>query len=206
MVPPTLWRQVNARLEKGWSSMKNVDSRLLSGCLAGGLLLAVLLVGCRTPAAGTTGSAPSANSSSTAGQPTATSSPSSTPAGSSSSPPQLACVLTSVVQPVDTVRETLHCTVTHVTSSETAFELHYTVVNSVGRTQTIAPCRGALSGGSGSCTATFSLVVPLSLSKGTVSGATEPDQYPLGPVIPKQTRGTSTGSPLSPLFSQSPSR
>src|SRR5690242_16873061 len=107
--------------------MKKVDSRLLPGYLASGLLLAVLLVGCRTPAAGATGAAPAASSSSTAGQPTPTSSPSSTPTGK----PQLACVLESVVQPIDTVRETLHCTVAHVTSSETAFELHYTVVNNV---------------------------------------------------------------------------
>jgi hypothetical protein len=175
--------------------MSTLKSRLLPGCLGSGMLLALLLVGCRVPAAGTTGSASATSSPSASGQPTPTSSPSSTPAAK----PQLACVLETAVQPIDSVKETLHCTVAHVTSSETSFEVHYTVVNNVGRQQTMPPCRGALSGGSGSCTVTFAVMVPLSQSKGTVSGATEPGRYSLGPVIPRQASGTPTGTPVPPF-------
>ena len=169
--------------------MRTLQSRLLPALLSG-LLLAMALAGCGVRSTSTTGSAPSTTAS-------ATSSASSTPTNIPGSTHQLTCVLESAVRPVDTVQETLHCTVTQVASSETTFELHYTGMSKAGQPQTIAPaCQGALSGGSGSCTVTFSMMVQPGSAKGTVVGATAPNHYPLGPVVPTQAQGTPTGSPL----------
>jgi hypothetical protein len=185
--------------------MRILKSHLLPGCLGSGILLALLLAGCGASSTGAAGPAPATTSSPASGQPTPTSSASPTPAGASSGTPQLACVLENVVQPVDTVRETLHCTVARAASSETAFALHYTIANNTGGPEIIAPtCRGALSGGKGSCTVTFSVMVLLAVSRGTVTGATEPDRYPLGPVVPRQESGTPTGLPKPPLLFQAP--
>src|SRR5262249_44068894 len=75
---PALWRQTNAQFYERWCSMRNRKSLLLLGS---GMLLALLLVGCRAPAAGTTGSAPTTGSPPASGQPTPPSPSSSTPAG-----------------------------------------------------------------------------------------------------------------------------
>lgn len=177
-------------------------SRLLPGVVGSALLLAIGLVGCGVTSTGTTSYAPltAASPSATSGEPTATSGVSSTPAGVPSSALQLTCVLQGTVHPIDTVSESLHCTVTHAASSETGFVLHYTVSDNVGP-HTLSPaCQGALSGGSGSCSITYSVVVPFSLAKGTVSGATEPNEYPLGPVVPTQAYGTPTGTPILPYI------
>lgn len=176
--------------------MRKLESRLLPA-LGSILLLAILLVGCRTPSVSTTGSAPPTTSSPASGQPPPTASASATPTNIPGSTHQLTCALETAVRPVDTVTETLHCTVAHVPSSETTFALQYTVMNRIGHPQTIAQnCRGALADGNGSCSVTFSVMAPLGSAKGTVSGATEPNRYPLGPVVPTQAKDTPTGSPL----------
>jgi len=83
-------------------------------------------------------------------------------------------------------------------SSQTTFVLHYTVQNNAGKSTVMAPpCQGALSGGAGSCTAILSSPLPQIVTRGVVSGSTQPNQYPLGPIVPKQVAGsTPIGTPL----------
>jgi hypothetical protein len=189
--------------------MRQPSSHLLFGYLGSGiLLLAVALAGCGVTSTSGTSSAPSTGSPSTAasGQPTSTGgAPSSTPAGSPGSTPQLTCVMVTTVHPIDSLNETLHCTVSHAVSSETAFVLRFTITNNAGPYPYSPLCQGSLSGGSGTCNVTYSAVLPFALDKGTVAGATMPNHYPLGPVVPTQVPGTPTGSPpLVPLITPTP--
>jgi hypothetical protein len=174
--------------------MRKQSGRLLLGFLGSGVLLVIFLAGCGVTSTGVGGSVPETPSSPLASP----SKVSSTPVGIPSSGLQLACVLEGVVHPVDTMSETLHCTVTHAADSETAFVLHFTVTDNVG-SRTLSPaCRGSLSGGSGSCSITYSLIVPLIPGRSTVSGETLPNQYPLGPVVPTEVAGTPSGPPVLP--------
>jgi hypothetical protein len=185
--------------------MRKQASRLLFGYLASSILLLVaILAGCGVTSTSGNGSAPLTGSSATAasGQPTSTGgTPSSTPAGSTGSAPQLTCVLVTTVHPIDSLDETLHCTVAHVPSSETAFVLRFTAPSNAGPYTFSPACQGTLSDGSGACTVSFSGFVPFKIAKGTVAGATMPNHYALGPVVPIQVAGTPTGSPpLVPLI------
>ena len=84
--------------------------------------------------------------------------------------------------------------------------LHYSIQNNAGKSIVLPPvCQGTLSGGAGSCTATFSSPLPQLLTRGVVSGSTEPNQYPLGPISPKQVSGTTpigTPPPFRPRDNQ----
>lgn len=180
--------------------MRKSSSHLICGFLGSGILLLVVAVaGCGvTSYTSGTGSAPLTGSSATAAsrQPTSTAgATSSTPVGIAGSTPQLTCVLMTTVHPIDSVSEALHCTVSHAAGSETAFVLRFTMTNNAGPYTYSPVCKGSLSGGSGTCSVGFSAVAPFSIDKGTVVGATMPNHYPLGPVVPTLVAGTPTGSP-----------
>jgi hypothetical protein len=181
--------------------MRQPSSHLLVGYLGSGILLfAALLAGCAAPSTNSvqlTGSNSAGSSPGAVRTPTSRAGASSTPAGSSSNTPQLSCVLQTTVHPIDTVSETLRCTVAQVASSETAFVLRFTATSNAGP-YTFFPfpeCKGTLSDGSGSCSMSISGTVPFRLARGTVAGATIPHQYRLGPVVPTQVATTPTGSP-----------
>lgn len=151
--------------------------------LAAGILLLslLLLAGCRV----------SADSSGGGGSTSGTS--------GTGTPPTLTCASQTAVHPVDTLRVKLTCAVAHAPSNATSFTVHYTVVDKLGHQRTLgAPCTGRLSGGSGSCTETFSLPIPLDPSKATVSGTLQPGGQPLGPVVPQQ-QPAPAGTPPLPL-------
>ena len=154
--------------------------RLLLTCV-GTALLAAALVGCGAP---------------------------STPSGSPAGVPQLACVLGAAAQPIDTLGLTLSCTVTHAPASETAFTVHDAFVNKAGQSDTLSPaCRGALVDGSGHCTQRYSVSAPFMLATGTVTGSTQPHQYPLGPVgptTPQPSPAQTPALPLAPLATPTP--
>jgi hypothetical protein len=171
--------------------MRNSSLRLLYGYLGSGILLlaVAMLAGCGVTSASGTGLAPATGSSPSAGHP--------------GSPAQLTCVLTTTVHPIDTVSEGLRCTVAHVAGSETAFVLQFTATGNAGPHAFFPACRGTLSDGSGSCSVGFSAVVPFEPDKGTVAGATLPNHYPLGPVVPTQVAGTPS-EPLLPLITPTP--
>jgi hypothetical protein len=179
--------------------MNNLVSRLLPGCLLGSVLLLVLaLSGCGVPSTTVVGSG---SSPSTATSP-ATGTPKSTPTTSAGSLPsstaQLSCELQVTARPIDDVGVTLHCAVSHMPSSQKTFVLHYMVKTNAGTSIVIPPvCQGTLSGGAGSCTAILTSPLPQALTRGVVSGSTQPNQYPLGPIAPKQISGaTPIGTPL----------
>lgn len=145
---------------------------------AGILVLALLLAGCG--AAGATGSSGSAGS-----------------GGSGAT--ALACTMDSEAHPIDTITVVLNCVVTRAPADATSFTLHYTVQDSLGNPRTMgAPCEGSLTNGTGACTQTFSLPVPLDPAKGTVSGTLQPGGQKLGPVVPKQLPRIE-GTPSVPL-------
>jgi hypothetical protein len=172
--------------------MRKPPSCLLFGYLGSGiLLLVVTLAGCGVTSTSGTGLPPVRGSSS------------STPAGRPSNTPQLSCVLTTTVHPIDSMSEGLHCTVAHVAASETAFVLQLTATGNAGPHTFFPACQGALSGGSGSCSVGFSAVAPFAVDKGTVAGSTLPSHYPLGPVVPTQVAGTPS-EPLLPLITPTP--
>jgi hypothetical protein len=83
-------------------------------------------------------------------------------------------------------------------SSQKTFVLHYAVQTNAGTSIVIPPaCQGTLFGGSGTCTAILTSPLPQALTRGMVSGSTQPDQYRLGPIHPKQVAGgTPIGTPL----------
>ncbi|PWT70470.1 MAG: hypothetical protein C5B60_12075 [Chloroflexi bacterium] len=182
--------------------MRQPSSHLLVGYLGSGILLcAALLAGCSatsTSSVQLTGSHPAGSSPGAVRTPTSRAGASSTPAGSSSNTSQLSCVLRTTVHPIDTVTETLQCTVAHAASSETAFVLRFTVTSNAGPYTNLPfpECKGTLSDGSGSCSVGISAVVPFRLARGTVAGATIPHQYRLGPVVPIPIAPTPFGSPL----------
>jgi hypothetical protein len=174
--------------------MNNLVSRLLPPCLLGSVLLAFMFSGCGVSAARlSSGAAPATTTSPATGHPART--PGSSMPTSSA---RLACQLQIILRPIDAILETLSCTVSQSASSETSFVLHYTPVNHNSPAELRAPvCQGSLSAGAGSCTVTFSSLPPQTLTPGTVSGFTEPSQYPLGPVVPRQVVGSRpTGTPL----------
>jgi hypothetical protein len=179
--------------------MNNHVSRLVPAYLLSGmLLLALVLSGCglSSTTAGS-GAAPSTASSPSTGRP-ATTPTATTPGRLPTSTSQLACELQVTLRPIDSIDETLHCTVSNMPGSETAFVLHYAIRNNAGKPLVLAPvCQGSLSGGAGSCTAIISSALPQSLTRGMVLGSTQPNHYPLGPIVPKQVAGTTpTGTPL----------
>jgi hypothetical protein len=184
--------------------MNNLVSRLLPACLLGSALVLVLMVsGCGvTSVAVGSGSSPSkpSNASPSATGTGGTGKPTPTrPAGSlPSSTAQLSCVLQVTARPVDDLGETLHCTVSHMPSSQRTFVLHYSVQTNAGTSIVIPPvCQGTLFEGSGTCTAILTSPLPQALTRGVVSGSTQPDQYLLGPIHPKQASGVApTGTPL----------
>jgi hypothetical protein len=104
------------------------------------------------------------------------------------------------------VREGLQCTVAHVAGSETAFVLRFTATNNKGPSTIFPACQGTLSDGSGSCTVGFTTALfPSKLGTGTVAGATMPNHYALGPVVPTEVAGTPTSlPPLVPRITPTP--
>lgn len=109
----------------------------------------------------------------------------------------LACSLQTEGIEVDVIRTRLTCTVADAPASDTAFTVHYSVTDTHGQTRQVpGPCHGALRAGAGTCTVSFSVVVPQALGKPSVAGETEPDQRPLGPVTPRQQSGTPISSPF----------
>ena len=160
--------------------MATPTSRLLLTCV-GTALLAAALVGC-------------AASSTLSGNATPP------PAGSPARARQLACVLGVAAQPIDTVDLTLRYTVMYAPASETAFTVQDTFVNKAGKSYTLAPaCRGALVGGSGHCTQTYTMPAPFLLADGLVTGSTQPHQYTLGPVSATTQQPSPAQTPSLPL-------
>ena len=162
-------------------------SRLLAAGL-GSVLLSVMLLGCGVTTAA------SGSSLSTAAPRQST---------------LFACTMETEVQPIDTIRETLICTVSHAASSETSFTVQYTVTNNLGQPHAYDPaCSGKLQGGSGRCAETYSVVITPSLlkAKGSVSGFTYPTRYPLGPVVPTPAPAPAAtpSEPLLPLITPTP--
>jgi len=175
--------------------MNNLVSRRLPACLRSSVLfLALALAGCGVSSA-TVGSGAQ---SSTTSSPAVKTTPTATTQGHiPSSTSELACELDVTVRPIDSMGETLHCTVAHMPSSQTTFVLHYSVSENAGKSIVVPPvCRGTLSGGAGTCTAIFTSPLPQLLTRGVVSGSTQPNNYPLGPIMPKQVAGgTPVGTP-----------
>jgi hypothetical protein len=178
--------------------MNNLVSRLLPAWLLGSVLLLILAVSsCGVPSTVVgSGSSPATTPSPATGAEKATLTTPGRRLPSSTS--QLSCELQVRATPIDTIGVTLHCTVSHVPSSQKTFVLHYSVQTNAGKSLVVPPpCKGALSGGSGSCTAILTSPLPQLLTRGVVSGSTQPNQYPLGPIMPRLVDAASpTSTPL----------
>lgn len=119
--------------------------------------------------------------------------------GGTSGATVLACSISTAAHPIDVMSVMLNCAVTHAPSDAASFRLQYTVQDSLGHPRTLgAPCDGALTNGSGTCTQSFSLPIPLDPATATVSGTLQPGGQGIGPVIPKQ-QPTPAGTPSLPL-------
>jgi hypothetical protein len=177
--------------------MSNLVSRLLPACLLSSvLLLAVALTGC---GASSTPLGSGAQPSLTPSPPVAVhASPTARVGILPKSTASLACELQVTARPIDTIGETLHCTVSHLPSGQTKFVLIYSIKTNAGNSIVLLPaCQGNLSGGAGSCTVIISSPLPQATTRGVVSGWTQPGQYPLGPITPKQVAGgIPPGTPL----------
>lgn len=109
----------------------------------------------------------------------------------------LACSLQTEGIEIDVIRALLTCTVADAPASDSAFTVHYSVTDTHGQTRQVPGlCHGALRAGAGTCSVSFSVVVPQALGKPSVAGETEPDQRPLGPVTPRQQSGTPISGPF----------
>jgi hypothetical protein len=104
-------------------------------------------------------------------------------AGGSASHPALACTQTTAPFGIDVIKITLICRVTHAAASARSFSVHYSIGDASGHPFTLdTVCMGTLANGAGTCSETFSGVIPRALGQATVAGRTEPDGQPLGPV------------------------
>jgi hypothetical protein len=99
--------------------------------------------------------------------------------------PTLACTQNEAPQGVDVIAVTLSCKVSGAPSTDTSFQLHFTVSNDQGaKRQFDQLCQGTLQNGSGSCTATYSVIAPFSISTSSAQGLLLPSQRQIGPVTP----------------------
>jgi hypothetical protein len=109
----------------------------------------------------------------------------------------LACTTETSAQGIDVISTLLTCTVTNAPASATSFVLTYRVTGSLDHPhEYTATCASVLRGGSGVCSQRYNAPVPLATGKATVSGKTEPDQRPLGPISPHEV--TPPGAPTPP--------
>lgn len=85
----------------------------------------------------------------------------------------------------DQVQQVLSCSVTNAPSADTQFALSYSIRSPAGTlhpfTQT---CSGALHAGAGTCSQTYTFIVPYAPLPGPVSGESSPSHHTLGPVTP----------------------
>jgi hypothetical protein len=157
---------------------------------AGSVLLVLVLAGCGVPLGNSLTTVPAttaAVSASPSIAPTAT--------GGASSALRLACTVENTVHPIDTISTMVSCTVSHAPGSETAFAVQYRARQTAHLPTTPSPtCHGALSGGSGRCTMTFSAPAQAWFVDATVAGSTQPHSLPLGPVTPTMVPAP-TGTP-----------
>ncbi len=97
----------------------------------------------------------------------------------------LHCTIQHAVNPIDSISDKLVCSVTNAPETATSFVVHYTLVDTQGQQHTLTPaCGGSLAAGTGQCSETYSLTVPLANAQGNVSGTLQPGGQALGPVTP----------------------
>ncbi|HKS69322.1 MAG TPA: hypothetical protein VJQ45_02810 [Ktedonobacterales bacterium] len=85
----------------------------------------------------------------------------------------------------DSVTMALACTVAHAPQSDTSFSLSFGVLDPLGQAHTFTQaCAGALRGGSGSCSQSYTFVVPYGVVPAPVTGQSLPSRQQLGPTTP----------------------
>jgi len=106
-----------------------------------------------------------------------------TSANGGGAPAVLQCNQSAAGHGIDVVNMKLTCRASGAASSDTSFQLRYTIKNGNGQTRSFdATCVGTLVNGKGTCTQTYALVIPFDSGSATISGEFLPSQKALGPL------------------------
>jgi len=86
----------------------------------------------------------------------------------------------------DSVEMELTCIVNQsAAQSDTSFTLHFGILDPIGHLHPFSQaCAGKLRKGSGSCSQTYTFILPYAANPGPVSGQSLPSHHALGPVTP----------------------
>jgi hypothetical protein len=163
--------------------------RLVGALLAVGILVGVMACGSAPTARQTTDSSRAATpvlpvvTSAAITHASATFSTSATPATSHPTP---------TPAPVSggSVDADLTCTVRHAPAGDTTFALHFGIVDPVGRLHTFPQtCDGRLVNGAGTCSQTYTFIVPFHAVPGPISGEALPSHHPIAGPSPTNAPG-----------------
>ena len=90
----------------------------------------------------------------------------------------------------DSVDADLTCTVRHASAGDTSFALRFGIVDPVGRPHTFPQtCNGRLVNGAGTCSQTYTFIVPFHAVPGPISGEARPSHHPIAGPSPTSTPG-----------------
>jgi hypothetical protein len=131
---------------------------------------------------------------STSATPTATSHPTPTPvpvSGGGTNVTAASCTVHLDMGTVDdSVDADLTCTVRHAPADDTSFALRFGIVDPTGRLHTFPQtCDGRLVNGAGTCSQTYTFIVPFHAVPGPISGEALPSHHPIAGPSPTNTPG-----------------
>jgi hypothetical protein len=90
----------------------------------------------------------------------------------------------------DSVDADLTCTVRHAPVGDTSFALRFGIVDPVGRLHTFPQtCDGRLVNGAGTCSQTYTFIVPFHAVPGPISGEALPSHHPIAGPSPTNAPG-----------------